>query len=120
MQLVASNNEVLDMSDYVVSEDKAIQYEMIKKEDGWIVCVKVPSKTSLSDQVVVVDWLRDYQKKVKRLHPHWLTTFRETEHGYLLFIQKADDVHESVRAVDLMSEGNRVRDYWSKSLEYAG
>ena len=108
------------MSDYAVSENKAIQYELVKKEDGWIVCVRIPPQISLSDQEVVVDWLRDYQLKVKRLHPHWLTTFRETEKGYLLFIQKADDVHELVRAVDLMSEGNRVRDYWSKSLEYAG
>jgi hypothetical protein len=83
-------------------------------------CVRIPSKTSANDQMTVLEWIRDYQKNVKRMHPHWLTAFRVTDRGYALVIQKAEDVHELVNAVDLMSEGNRVRDYWCKSVEYAG
>jgi hypothetical protein len=108
------------MSDYIVDENNAIEYKMDKKENGWVLSVKFPSKTSVSDHCTVLDWIRDYQRNVKHQHPHWLTSFRETERGYLLFIQPAEDVHELVRAVDLISESDRVRDYWSKSLEYAG
>ena len=47
------------MSAYSVSDNSAIQYEMKTEENGWILSVKVPSKTSIKDQVTVVDWLRD-------------------------------------------------------------
>jgi hypothetical protein len=107
------------MSAYSVSDSSAIQYEMKTEDNGWILSVRVPSKTSVKDQITVIDWLREYQNDLKRLHPHWLTAFRETERGYMLVIQKAENVHELLNAVDLMSEGDRVRDYWSKSLEYA-
>jgi hypothetical protein len=108
------------MSDYVVQEANAIRYEMKKKENGWVLCVKFPPRTSANDQSVVLEWIRNYQNDVKRQHPHWLTSFREIDRGYMLLIQRAEDVHELVRAADLMSEADRVRDYWSKSLEYAG
>ena len=107
------------MNDYIVHEGKAIQYEMKPQEDGWILYVRIPPKTSVSDQIIVLDWLREYQNDVKRKHPHWLTSLRETELGYALVMQKAQNVHELVNVVDLMSEGNRVRDYWNTSLEYA-
>jgi hypothetical protein len=108
------------MSDYIVHEGNTIQYDLKPQENGWILSVGIPSKTSLNDQATVLEWLRRYQKDVKRQHPHWLTSFRETDRGYALVIQKAENVHELVNAIDLMSEGNRVRDYWSKRLEYAG
>jgi hypothetical protein len=108
------------MSNYILPENDAIQYEMKKTENGWILCVKLPPATSASDQVLVLDWIQSYRRTVKENHPHWLTAFRETDSGYKLLIERADNVHEMLSAVGLMRSGDRVRDYWSKSLEYAG
>ncbi len=108
------------MSNYVVPENDAIQYEMNNTENGWVLSVKVPRMTSVSDQALVLNWIRSYQRDVRKRNPHWLTAFRETESGYKLVIERADDVHEMLNAVGLTRSGDRVRDYLNMSFEYAG
>ena len=109
----------MSYSEIVKESKKTIRCDMRKEPCGWTLTVDMPTRVSSEDQTAMLEWVRDYQKGVKAQHPHWLTSFRVTKEGYALHILKAENVQDMLAAVDLAVEGEKIRDCWSNTIEYA-
>jgi len=108
------------MNNYETPDKHAIQYDMRAEGNGWVLHVRIPEHLGSRDRSTVVEWLRRYQQTVKDSHPTWLTAFRMVGNGYVLQMQKTDNVRELVDAVGLATQGDQIREHWNQTtLEYA-
>ncbi len=109
------------MYDFLSSNQvKSIRYELKNDVGGWQLSVVLPKRVSPSDQLTVINWLHDYQASVRSQHPNWLTTIRSEANGYTLHIRKTENSRDMLNAVNLISQGDAIKNCWSGALEYAG
>ena len=93
---------------------KAISYGLTKSGDGYVLRVTMPKgHVAHSDRLQIIDWLQDYRSKVIHANPMWCANFRPTETGYLL------DIKPLKGPSQLACEGDRVREMWERTLNYA-
>lgn len=108
------------MNRYIIGKDeKAIRYDLRKEINGWSLTVSLPPRIHYRDRSAVIDWIRDYQMLIRKQHPSWVTAFRAAEEGYVLQIIKADTIREVVEGIGLTTQGDAIRDHWSRTLAHA-
>lgn len=101
-----------------IESNKAIRYELNDDQDGWRLSVALPRRVSGSDRITVLNWLQEYQGRVKSERPHWMTALRVNECGYTLYIRKAERPGDVLRACNLISQGDVIRDCWSGAVNH--
>jgi hypothetical protein len=104
---------------YMLANDKAIQYHLSNQQGGWQLSVNFPKRITTRDRLTVLRWLHDYEHNVKTQHPHWLTALRHHQDGYVLHILRNDDARSLIKAVNLVNQGDAIKDCWSGTLDYA-
>jgi len=96
------------------SQSKAITYGLTKTGDGYALQVTMPkSRVSASDRMKVIQWLHEYRSQFLHANPMWCANFRTMENGYLLEIRPMAGPRQ------IACEGDRVRELWQRSLNYA-
>jgi hypothetical protein len=107
------------MNNYQTADKHAIQYDLRDEGNGWVLHVRVPEDLGPRDRSTIVEWLRRYQQTVNKQHPAWLTAFRVVANGYILHMQKTGSVRDLVDAAGWTTQGDRIRERWNRTLEYA-
>lgn len=107
------------MFTYSEFDKKAIQYDLKRVDDGWSLMVTLPTRTSNSDNAKVFNWICQYQKIVKKLHPEWFTSFRVMDCGYVLLIQPCRNTDDLLKIADFGIAGEEIRNYWTHEVECA-
>jgi hypothetical protein len=91
-------------------EPDAIVYSVTRIDNGWKIEAAFPKHVSAGDRQKVINWFREYQSQIRRLHPLWVTSFRSLARGYAMEVKPVKDPRE------LMEKGQNLKGIWTDEI----